>query len=183
MEPKLKYINGDVTSPIGDGKKLIIHCCNDIGVMGAGVALALANKWPVVKSLYKLWHKSDIFDKNDFCTIMYDESDTPIESDFNSSFHLGAVQFIQVEDNIVVGNMIGQHHIRPDSNGRPPIRYKAISKCLEKVNTWCKENNATVHAPRFGSALAGGEWDIIKDIIGEELISKGVYPITIYDWK
>jgi len=27
----INYIIGDVTDPQGDGKKLIIHCCNDLG--------------------------------------------------------------------------------------------------------------------------------------------------------
>jgi len=41
---EILYIKGDVTAPIGDDNKLIIHCCNDIGAMGAGVAVALYRK-------------------------------------------------------------------------------------------------------------------------------------------
>ena len=85
---KLKHIKGDVRKPIGDGNKIIIHCCNDIGVMGAGVAAAIAQKWPNVKSEYKKWHRG------------------------KQGFKLGNVQFVKVEDDLVVCNMIGQRDIR-----------------------------------------------------------------------
>ena len=49
---KLIYRNGDVTNPKGLGNKIIIQLCNNIGVMGAGVALCIANKYPVVKKNY-----------------------------------------------------------------------------------------------------------------------------------
>ena len=154
MECSIKYINGDVRCPSQNGYKLIIHCCNDIGAMGAGVALSIAKKWPIVKQAYRNWHK-----------------DQP------QSFKLGEIQRVPVEEDISVVNMIGQHGIG-FKDGKPPIRYEAIRECLKKVCNICKKFNCSVHAPKFGSDLAGGNWDIIEQIINEELIEKDIEVIV-----
>ncbi|HUV85042.1 MAG TPA: hypothetical protein VMV86_04985 [Methanosarcinales archaeon] len=157
MASSIKYANGDVTNPKSDGRKLIIHCCNDIGVMGAGVALALANKWPKVKTEYRQWHRS------------------------NKGFKLGNVQYVKVKPDIVVVNMIGQKDIR-SKGGVAPIRYGAIGKCLEKVGRAAILNKATVHAPKFGSGLAGGSWTKIEEIIIAKLCSIDV-DVTVYNYE
>ena len=33
----ITFVDGDVTKPIGNGKKYIVHCCNDLGLWGKGV--------------------------------------------------------------------------------------------------------------------------------------------------
>lgn len=40
----IHYITGDATIPIGEGKKIIAHVCNDIGAWGKGFVLPLAKK-------------------------------------------------------------------------------------------------------------------------------------------
>ena len=152
----LKHIKGDVRKPIGTGDKIIIHCCNDIGVMGAGVAAAIAQKWSIVKKQYLQWHRS------------------------NKGFKLGNVQFVKVEDDILVCNMIGQRHIR--TKGKvAPIRYGAISKCLEKVKDGALKTNASVHCPYLmGCGLAGGSWSRIESMLQEILCDNGV-AVTTYN--
>ena len=71
------------------------------------------------------------------------------------------MQYVQVENDIVIANMIGQHGIKTFGYNKP-IRYEAIEKCLEKVSIVCKNNNATIHMPRIGCGLAGGEWEKIE---------------------
>ena len=93
----ITYVKGDVTKPIDadKGNKILVHCVNDCGKMGAGVALAIARKWPSVKKKYVEWHRR------------------------GRNFGLGKVQFVKVEDDIVIGNMIGQHGIRSKNNQKP----------------------------------------------------------------
>ena len=165
--PIIEYVDGDATRPIGIGKKLIIHCCNDIGGWGRGFVLALNKRDESPKNQYKIWFNSN----------------TP-------PFRLGEVQFVpyaeqdiaDAEQDIVVANMIGQHGIYKDEDGNPPVRYDAIRKCLKKVRKYSKRNNMSVHAPKFGSDLAGGKWEIIEKIIEEELTNKGI-SVTVYEWK
>jgi len=158
---ELKYVKGDVREPTEEGNKLLIHCCNDIGVMSGGVALAIRNKWGIVYDEYAKW-----------------------ASDWSASakvFAVGKIQAVKVEKDLAVINMIGQHKIGFDVAGLPPIRYYGIDECLKQVAVIAKKNNACIVAPRFGSALAGGEWDYIEMMIIKRLIEQDVN-VTIYDY-
>ena len=153
---EMRGVKGDVRNPVGDGRKLILQCVNDIGRMGSGVALAIMKKWPKVRIEYIKWHKKD-------------------------NFELGNIQAIRVEKDIAVVNMIGQHDIRV-LDGIPPIRYKAIEKCLTKVGDLANKYGASIHAPRFGAGLAGGKWEIIEGMILAQLCAIDI-PVTVYDWE
>lgn len=152
---KIKYVEGDATAPQGEGKKLIIHVCNDIGVWGGGFVLAVSKKWSLPFNIY--------------------------QAEYNSvGLQLGQASIIDVGDDISVANMIGQHRVSPGKDGRPPVRYGAIELCLEEVAKYALKIGATVHAPRFGAGIAGGDWDKIEKLIYQELIDVGVH-VTIYD--
>lgn len=153
----INYIKGDATSPIGEGKKVIAHITNDIGGWGAGFVLALSKKWKEPEEAYRVVAKRYL-DKNEYLP-------------------LGDVQFVQVEKDIVVANMIAQHKTR--STTTKPIRYDAVKECLKKVNQYCIDNNAELHAPKFGAGLAGGDWNIIEDIINSTMS----VPVIIYDFN
>lgn len=156
----IKYIKGDATSPIGEGNKIIIHCCNSVGAWGAGFVLALSKKWKEPEVQYRKWFRG------------YDGSKV---------FELGQVQFVKVEGDIIVANMIGQEGVG-FNNGMPPIRYNAIDKCLKQVAEIAKKYNASIHGPRFGSALAGGKWEEIEKLIIENLCENDI-SVTIYDFN
>lgn len=151
----IKYVNGDATQPIGEGKKVIVHCCNDLGAWGAGFVLAISRRWKAPEQYYKSLIRST-----------------------ESKDRLGIVQYCTVENKLVVANMIGQHGIGRDESGLPPVRYDAIRKALKDINTYCIVHDATMHAPKFGSDLAGGDWNIIEQIIKEEI----TVPVTIYNF-
>lgn len=158
------YIRGDATEPIGEGNKLIIHCCNDTpgGVWGAGFVLALSKKWKLPESEYRKWASGN----------------TKI-----NPYALGFIQAVGVEKDIAVVNMIGQHRTGPDENGFPPIRYWAIDECLKKVAVLAKRHKGSVHAPYLmGCALAGGEWDYVELMLEKRLVRKGV-SVTAYDFE
>jgi O-acetyl-ADP-ribose deacetylase (regulator of RNase III) len=125
--------------------------------MGAGVAKALMQKWPVIRNEYIKWHKRD------------------------KDFKLGNIQTIKVEKDIAVVNMIGQRHIKP-LNGVPPIRYKAIEQCLLKVSNLAEKYGASIHAPKFGAGLAGGKWENIENMLQDLVCSRDI-PVTIYLWE
>lgn len=150
---KITYIKGDATYPQGDGLKILPHVCNNIGAWGAGYVLALSKRWKEPEAAYR--------------SIPVDE------------LHLGRVDFISVEEDIIVANMVGQEGIGRNKDGKVPIRYAAVLEALKKVNQVAVELNATLHMPRIGCGLAGGSWDIIELII-KEFITVDVY---IYDFE
>lgn len=151
MSAHIAYIKGDATKPATEGNKIIVHICNDIGGWGKGFVVAISKRWPEPEKQYREWHKS------------------------NENFVLGEVQFVQVEADLWIANVIGQHKIYKDENGQVPIRYEAVRKGLEKVGLYAQEINATVHMPRIGCGLAGGTWDQIEPIIDATLQQVVVY--------
>ena len=96
-----------------------------------------------------------------------------------AGFALGAVRFVQVEPATWVANMIGQHGLLTDS-GTPPVRYDAVAQCLDTVAGHASTLHASVHMPRIGTGLAGGDWSAIEPIIVRTLCARDI-PTTVYD--
>mgnify|MGYP002351074259 FL=1 len=42
---KIIYLKGDATKPEGLGPRIIAHICNDVGLWGKGVVLAISKRW------------------------------------------------------------------------------------------------------------------------------------------
>ena len=77
--------------------------------------------------------------------------------------------------------MIGQRGIRSIRN-LCPLRYDALETCLMKVAGYCKKNNMSVHMPRIGCGLAGGDWEKVEAIINKTLILHGL-EVYVYDFE
>lgn len=148
----ISYCKGDATQPVGTDPRVIIHCCNDIGGWGSGFVVAVSRRWPQPEKSYREWHRSGMAT-------------------------LGQVQFVAVEPNLWVANIIGQHGVGRMREG-PPIRYDAIEAGLNLVATFAKINGASIHGPRLGAGLAGGSWKRIEGIIERTLKD---FSVTIYD--
>ena len=153
----LRYTRGNATNPIGEGFRYILQVCNDIGGYGAGFSGALSRRWPMVESSYRKWWSS-----------------------LNGELKLGAIQVIQVQSDIAVINMIGQHGIGLDKNGVPPIRYDALENCLNNAGIIISDEKGSAHMPRIGCGLAGGNWDLIEPLVIEQLSKRGIN-VTVYD--
>ena len=151
---EINYIKGDATRPVGNGQKIICHICNDIGAWGAGFVLALSKRWSAPEDSYRR----------------------------NKALQLGMVEIVPVEDDISVANMVAQHGVTRmgfDDADEPPIRYGALRACLAEVNDIAYKTGATLHMPRIGCGLAGGEWSVVEKII-MDVMSVDVY---VYDLK
>lgn len=153
----IQYTKGDATAPQSEENKIIVHICNDIGGWGKGFVMAISKRWKKPENQYREWFKS------------------------KDGFELGKVQFVQVEEDLWVANLIGQHKINKDENGNAPIRYDAIEDGLKEVASFAKENNASVHMPRIGCGLAGGKWEMIEPIILQRLSNNDV-EVVVYDF-
>ncbi|MFF4724040.1 macro domain-containing protein [Streptomyces mirabilis] len=154
---EITYVRGDATVPSVKGVKLIAHVCNDIGGWGKGFVLALSRRWPEPEAAYRAWHRDRA----------------------HNDFGLGATQFVQVEKYVWVANLIGQRGIRTGSKG-VPVRYEAIDTGLAHVATKAAELDASVHMPRIGCGLAGGDWSRVEPLIMRRLVERGV-AVTVYD--
>lgn len=154
-------MKGDATDPQGEGEKIIAHVCNDVGGWGRGFVLAVSRRWPQPETMYRRWSRGDIDELHG-----------------EMLFGLGMVQFAPVAKQLTVANMVAQHDVKPADDGTPPIRYEALRECLRHVAKSAKECRASVHMPRIGCGLAGGEWRAIEQIINDELNDVEVF---VYD--
>ncbi len=154
---EITYLKGDATRPNTQGNKIIVHICNDIGGWGKGFVLAISKRWMAPEQEYRVWFKS------------------------GDGFLLGEVQFVNVEDDLWVANLIGQHKVNRDEDGKPPIRYEAVAAGLDKVAAFALKYNASVHMPRIGCGLAGGTWDVMGPIVEKALVEMGV-KVMVYDF-
>lgn len=166
----INYITGDATQPQGEGNKIIIHCCNDIGGWGSGFVLALSARWADPELSYRHWFQFkrqlvwlDVKDQDVFKQLVL--------------FELGEASIYQVEEDIYVSNIIGQRGIIGPDNP-VPVDYNAIRKGVCQVRRYANLIQASIHMPRMGCGLAGGEWSEIEKIIEEELKEINV---TVYD--
>jgi len=175
---KLTYVRGNVCEPqrIYDNEIAIIpHCCNNgrgdgVGVMGAGVALALRKKWNQVYEIYKR-----------------------MEKEFPNGLknRLGENCYAYAEEDIVVVNMIGQDGVVSTDNPKP-VKYWALMKCMEGIRdglilyieTSPKYNGKkpVIHTCQFGCGLAQGNWDFILELIREQWLSHGI-DVVIYKFE
>ena len=157
MSSGISYVVGDATAPVGSGPKIIAHVCNDVGGWGAGFVLALSARWPEPERAYYRWY----------------------EARATNDFELGAVQVVNVSRDVWVANIIGQRDIVSGPDG-PPVRYEAIEAGLTRVAEEATLGDASVHMPRIGCGLAGGEWSVVEGIIERTLIARSI-PTTVYD--
>jgi O-acetyl-ADP-ribose deacetylase (regulator of RNase III) len=156
---EITYLKGDATCPQAKGVKIICHICNDIGGWGKGFVLAISKRWQEPETEYRKWYAAGK----------------------EREFALGEVQFVQVEPYIWVANMIGQRGTKRGSSG-PPIRYEAVAECLQQVATKVQELGASVHMPRIGCGLAGGEWSEIEPLIKQYLVNANI-SVHVYDFE
>jgi len=158
---KITYHVGDATQPVGDGHKIIVHNVNSIGVWGAGFVVALSNKWAAPEAYYRRWHRLGYTNM------------TP--------FQLGQVQIVPVESKIQVSNLIGQSGCGP-YYGLVPVRYESIHEGLLRLRSYMDTFSYTpsVHAPRLGAGISGGDWNKIEAIINE-VFEDTRYSFTVYD--
>lgn len=155
----ITYLHGDASQPQGDGPRVLVHICNDLGKWGKGFVVALAKRWPASKQAYLAWSKGP--------------SGQP--------FGLGEVQFVEVAEQLWVANLIGRHGTSRYINPKP-IRYEAVTVGLVSVACFARNRAASVHMPRIGTGLAGGTWPEIEAIIESELLVHGI-KVYVYDFE
>jgi O-acetyl-ADP-ribose deacetylase (regulator of RNase III) len=126
--------------------KVIAHGVNTQGIMGAGVAKALYEKWPKVKFAYL-----DFF--------------TEFNAGPNGEHFLGDIDVIQVfRGGPFVANCFTQQYF--GSDGKRYVSYDAMNDCMEKLYLFCVNQGINeVAIPKIGCGLAGGDWNIVRSIL------------------
>lgn len=132
----VQVINKDILT-ITDG--LIAHQCNCKGVMGAGLAKGIRDKYPSVYRYYR-------------------------EAYLANNLYLGQTQILRVNTSLYVANLMAQDRYGTD---KQYTDYDALSQCLTYVHQFAQENKEIeVYLPYgIGCGLAGGDWSVVKELI------------------
>jgi O-acetyl-ADP-ribose deacetylase (regulator of RNase III) len=167
MTKKLRLLDGDLLDQKTD---VIAHQVNCLGVMGAGVAAQIKDKYPDVYEEYK-----------NFCQDELKRLGTS-----GSEFLLGKCM-VCIPDNgsPVVANLFGQDHC--DSNGRM-TNYNAVYDALIGLRGIMENHGWKSVSFPYGMScgLGGGSWSVIYAMIGDvfensdievKIVRKNKHPI------
>lgn len=155
----IKYYSGNVLANIPqDATVLIPHCLSDVGAYGAGVAAAIARRFPKARNKYMEWFSGE-------------EADYTLDSMGEiAPFELGSVQLVEVQsepNKVFICNMIGQQGLVSPTNPTP-VKYDALRKAMTEIAKFAKWfDNCKILTIPFGSGLAGGDFKIIEKDINE----------------
>jgi hypothetical protein len=187
----IQYVEGDMFGPLLANKEpgsiVVPHVCNDRGAWGAGFVVPLGRTFPKAKQEYIDWSKA--------VAIFSGERDEPSEL---VTFSLGETQIVEVQEGLgtrlhVMGGFGNEHEVPTNPQpsihvcnmiaqtlgGVRPLFYNHLARCLDTVAKFALKHNSRIMAPMFGSALAGGNWNIIEKLIEDCWLRKGL-SATIY---
>lgn len=117
---------------------VIAHGVNCQGVMGSGVAKVLYEKWPTVRFAYL-----------DYCHTRSPEK------------LLGRIEEVHTNDKLII-NCFTQLEYGYDK--KLYLSYDALERCIVKIK---ESGYKEVAIPKIGCGLAGGDWQIVSNIINE----------------
>lgn len=148
-------VTGDATEPRGEKRKIIVQVVNTKAAVGFGFGRALAKKYKETRISLQNWKKN------------------------KSEYTLGATNLVRVDFDISVFQILAQDGLYP-KNGNIPLKYASLREGLIELREFMLQNpDYSVHMPAIGSGQAGGNWNIIKGMIYDEIASYGI-DITIY---
>jgi O-acetyl-ADP-ribose deacetylase (regulator of RNase III) len=144
------YLEGDL---IQAPQTVIVHGCNNRGVMGSGVARQIRARWPLAYEVYNIQFAQ-------------------------AGLALGSLVNVQTEDGKIIVNAITQDGFGGD--GAMYVSYDAIEQCFIALNDYMRDWNLQEAAlPRIGAGLGGGDWQVIEQIINSTATN---YTPVVYDF-
>lgn len=126
----------DVTSGI------IVHGCNMQGVMGAGVAKAVKQKYPQCFEVYQ--HR--------------------LRTQYTA---LGGVIYYYSNKDLLIANALTQRYY---GSRMREVNYAAIVNSFQHILSHRSKfgiNLKTINFPKIGAGLGGGDWSIIEQLIND----------------
>lgn len=132
----IEYREGNLLDVKG---QVIIHGCNAQGVMGAGVAKQIKDKYHLCYNKYK--------------------------RDIAGGAGLGNVSWYwDKDDDLWIANAITQENYGTDKR---QLNYVALINAFMSALYTTKNLERELHFPMIGAGLAGGDWGIISTLIND----------------
>jgi O-acetyl-ADP-ribose deacetylase (regulator of RNase III) len=123
---------------------ILVHGCNAKGAMGAGIALAIKQRFPRAFQVY-----SETYDR--------------------AGLQLGTITHAEVEPELIIVNAITQDDWRRPDKSAVLADYGAIETAFGHVRSLALQHRLPVHFPLIGCGLAGGLWEEVAPRIERAL--------------
>jgi O-acetyl-ADP-ribose deacetylase (regulator of RNase III) len=132
---------------------VIVHSCNNRGVMGSGIAKQIKDMYP------------EVF-------VVYTRED---------SLDMGKIIPVQVSERKYIINLIGQDGYGRD--GKRYMSYDAFYDGFRRINSFMHtlDHVPELKFPLIGAGLGGGNWDIIEKIIDVTIDKKFKKTLFVID--
>lgn len=136
----ITFKKGNAVSALIDGEiDVLLHVCNNKGVMGSGIALEIKNRIPDAYTWFKYHHKHGISSLGHISVGCYDRG------------------------NKKVFNMVAQDGY---GQGIRHLNYGALADCLRQIAEHRSYTGDTIGIPfKMGADRAGGDWDIVLELV------------------
>lgn len=141
---------------------ILVHGCNCLGVMGAGLALLIRNQWPQVFDVYQQVHERQGLKLGDVQAVCHPGL-IPHSQHAASVIPLFATA-TELPLRLVVVNAMTQRGVR-QLPGQKVVNYDAVFAAFARIRLLAKELSTPVHFPLIGCGLAGGRWDEVAPLI------------------
>lgn len=154
----IKYTIGDVIDAFKYHNKpaILIHGCNCFNTMGAGIARQIRKKFPKAYQADQETMCGDLGKLGTFSKYGYKDRNG------NLKFIINAYTQYQFKK------------IHPYNNTDILFDYDAFSHVLKLINTQFPDYD--IFMPKIGCGLAGGDWNIVSEIINKNLNR----PVNVY---
>lgn len=155
-ESRLVEFTGDALKPRGKGIKIVAQVVPDSSTAwgGGGFAAQVRKRFPEAWQEFKTQATSK-----------------------NKKFSLGTSYRSTINESVKLFSMVAQRGFGPSD--QPRIRYSALSDCLRELADCACEQNASVHMPRIGTGQAGGDWGVVRELILDIIVQRGIN-VTVY---
>lgn len=146
----MKELEGNIINLAEDKTfDVILQGCNCFHTMGSGLAKEIRERYP--EAYFADRDNSKYGDPAKLGTFTY------------------AVCKRKDLSNFTIINCYTQFRYGKDGQTNRYVEYGAIRSCLIKIKEFVVTKNAKIGIPLIGCGLAGGDWEVVKRIIEEEM--------------
>lgn len=139
---EVPVFNGDI---LKSGKNIIGHQVNNQGKMGAGLALQIRQKYPIVYNRYIKFCQENNYDW------------------YKLRGKIHVVTMLSAGSSIRIANIFSQNGV---SRKKRTTDYKSLEIGLKRLRSFAQDLKLSVALPYgIGSGLGGGDWNTVSEII------------------
>lgn len=154
-------VYGDLIELAKEGKfDVIAHGCNCLNTQGAGIAVRMAETFGTDR--FEKEHPRYFNDINKLGTIDYEKLGLRKWDDQYERYNEEQDEEGVYKTTLIVVNAYTQQHW-----GRLTLDYEALRLTLRKMNKQFAGQH--IGLPQIGCGLAGGKWEIVKNMIDQEM--------------